>query len=242
MKFKSALKYRLYDSKKPVIIFYLVIVALILLTYISVVSFNTLTGETNGHEITAAIFLFIMGLNSFKESFRFFMQNGVSRRAILLSQLISSLILCLTMSLIDNVILVICENLLTVEGKLEFAGIFKLLFTRQYNAVPAFLLSFLFCFSIYSMASSSGFFITTLYYRLNKGQKTAVSIGVPVALIFAIPALDVYIFKQAISHTVSKIIVFAFKTPFNAIMSGIILSVIFYGFTWLLTRRAVIKD
>lgn len=42
----------------------------------------------------------------------------------------------------------------------------------------------------YFWFSMLGLFITTLYYRMNKGQKIAVSIAVPVFLIFSLDAIN----------------------------------------------------
>lgn len=242
MNIKAALKYRLYESKKSVIIFYLAVAALILLISTTIITIKTTEGKTNCLEIATIVFLLILGLNSFRETFRFFMQNGISRKAIISSQIMCSLILCLAMSLIDNIILVIGKNLLTFGGRLDFIGMLELMYGPQNSAVAAFPVSFLFCFSIYSMVSALGFLITTLYYRMNKGQKIAVSVGVPAALLFVLPAMDKYIFRFAISNVFAKVIRFAFEAPANAVVSGIVLSAAFYGFSWLLARKAVIKD
>lgn len=242
MNIQAALKYRLYDSKKSIIIFYTVILCLLFLLFASTITIDTSTGSANGLETATAFFLFVFGLNSFKEAFRLFMQNGISRRTIYVSQLLTALIVCAGMSFIDNVILLVNKSILAVDKKLSYMGIFEFIYGKQSSDIATTLLSLLFCFSIYSAFLSLGYLITTLYYRMNKGQKVAVSIGVPVLLYVILPLLDLIIFKGALSSAFKELVMIAFGSPAKAILSSIILSVVFSCFSWLLIKRAVIKE
>jgi len=81
MNSKAAVKYRFYDYWKALLIFYIVIAASLVFMFV----FSALTrdnpefrGSVQGLEIASVIFLFVLGLNSFKDVFMMFMQNGIS--------------------------------------------------------------------------------------------------------------------------------------------------------------------
>jgi len=241
MNIKAALKYRLYDSKKPILIYYLAIAGLLLLLFTSFMSIKISSGRVNGMEMASAIFLFVFGMNSFKESFRLFMQNGVSRKTVFVSQLLSALIICATMSLIDNIISFLNKIIFTSD-RFSYTGLIEQIYGKQGSGISMAILSFGFCFSLNLAFLSLGFLITTLYYRMNKGQKIAVSIGVPALLYVILPVLDTILFKKALSDAFGKLFSFAFGSPFASILSCIILSTVFYCFCWPLIKKAVVRD
>lgn len=242
MNIKVALKYRLYDSKKSILVFYLVIASIFALLFISSESFDSLNGTTRGIETASAIFLFVFGLNSFKEVFRIFMQNGISRKTLFKSQLLITLIICAVMSFIDNTILLIGKNILTLNKALSYVGIFEMMFGIQINSIGTILVSILFCFCIYTVFLSFGYLITTLYYRMNKGQKITVSIGVPTLLNVVLPILDAVILGNTLFKAIGKFFIYAFGSPLSSILSSIVFTAIFTCLSWLLVKKAVVKD
>ena len=94
MNLKSAIKYQLYNVKKAVMIFYFVIYVLIILS-------STHFVRISGLEFATIIFIFIVGLNWFKESFKILIQNGVSRLTQYKAMTISAVILATGLSIID---------------------------------------------------------------------------------------------------------------------------------------------
>lgn len=63
-----------------------------------------LQGTTNGLEVSAFIFLFVIGLNTFKENFGMFLQNGVSRKTIFAGKLLSTCAVCAIMAVVLEVL------------------------------------------------------------------------------------------------------------------------------------------
>ncbi len=240
MNIKAALKYRLYDTKKSIIIFYSVIITLLI--FMSAASFFGLNGSANGIEITTAFFLFVLGLNSFKEVFRLFMQNGVSRKTTHVSQILITLIICSIMSLIDNILSLIDKSILTYSNVMSYRGLFQMIYGKDISNVGTFLTSILFCFCLYAVSLSLGYFITTLYYRMNKGQKIAVSISVPALLYIVLPILDYVFFKNNLFRAIGKFFVFVFSSPLSGMLLCLVLTVILTYISWLLIKKAVIKD
>ncbi len=60
--------------------------------------------------------------------------------------------------------------------------------------------SLLFAVAFYLAASMFGYFITVLYYRLNKGGKIAVSVGVPAVVFVALPLVGAFVLNNTINE------------------------------------------
>ena len=80
MNIKSVVKYQILDNRTAILVFYIVVVCVIALFSVSVSDADF--ARIGGFEMAAVIFLFIVGLNSFRETFRMMIQSGVSRRSM----------------------------------------------------------------------------------------------------------------------------------------------------------------
>jgi len=260
MNLKSVYKYQLDNFSKSILIYYLVIACVFGLIFFGIAtSFVTIKMDfaesTNsglnisGFEFASVVFLFVGGLNMFRETFRLSMQNGVSRKSIWSGTALSFLTVGGGMALIDTVTRLVGVNFAS-RYNVEFQGLYDLLCADRsaknsmiQNAFEGFLLNF--CF--YMAALAIGYFITVGYYRMNKIAKIIVSIGVPGFYIFVLPFADVLLFKGALTNAIVKAILFAFggtngDNPYFAMGSGLLVSAIFLGLAYLMVRRAPIKD
>jgi hypothetical protein len=243
---KSAMIYQISEMKKPLLIYYAIIFFLLLASFLTTEVFLHISanGTTiNGIEISSMIFIFVCGLNSFKEPFRMFLQNGLSRKTLFLSYLCSLLPVSGVMAIIDTSIGAIGRSLGSYQSAFHE-------FYRQYfpavgpgQVFVGFALSLL----LYTTSALTGYFITSLYYRMSKGLKLLVSIGVPVLLIIVLPIVDMGYANGAISRGLGEIFLLAsgVKAGYNPLYplgSCIILSSVLAGLTYLLQRRAVIKE
>lgn len=243
---KSAMIYQISEMKKPLLIYYAIIFFLLLASFLTTEVFLHISanGTTiNGIEISSMIFIFVCGLNSFKEPFRMFLQNGLSRKTLFLSYICSLLPVSGVMAIIDTSIGAIGRSLGSYQSAFHE-------FYRQYfpavgpgQVFVGFALSLL----LYTTSALTGYFITSLYYRMSKGLKLLVSIGVPVLLIIVLPIVDMGYANGAISRGLGEIFLLAsgVKAGYNPLYplgSCIILSSVLAGLTYLLQRRAVIKE
>jgi len=245
MNLRAAVKYRLYDNKKAILIFYIVIVCVLAFMFIfSATKRNNpeIQGSIRGLELASAIFLFVLGLNSFKETFRMFMQNGISRKTMLVSHIACTLAICILMAFIDSILSLLSRSITVINSGIYSAGIMEMAYGRHINSIGTFIVSVLLCFFIYIACTAMGFFITTLYYRMNRTQKTAVSIGVPALLFVILPLLDAFLLGGRFFASLGRFIQSAFGSPFMCMLSCMILFGIFTALSWLLVRKAVIKD
>ena len=111
MNLKATYKYQLREYKNSVIIYYLVVV----LVYIFFGVSTSIMEETNfqstgGIELSTVIFLFVIGLNSFKETFLMLLQNGISRRTMFLGRMMTAVTLSFGMMAIDRIFLSIIKS------------------------------------------------------------------------------------------------------------------------------------
>lgn len=252
MYLEKNIKYQLSNHKLSVIIFYLAIFLFMVFFSINVSTFGGEITMMGGLEVATAIFLFILGLNSFRENFRMMVQNGISRRTMFKGFIITSIILSAGMSIINQVWLLAGKALAAPIDNLVFVGAFEQAYGQRYaeNAggfQMAFEGTLLLMFT--SMAVMMfGYFITTMYYRLNKVGKVAVSVAIPVFLFVIFPYLDASLTSGALAQTISRIYLFSLGfhdgnyNPYYAMVTALINFAIFAFLGWLLVRRAVVKD
>lgn len=249
MNIKASYKYQLADHIKSIVIFYGVILAILLLTMVTI----TGTGESSdgslgGMDISTAIFLFVAGLCAFKEPFLMLMQNGVSRKSIFLSRIYTSLTVSLFMALLDKVIYSIGKAIAALNSHFRFSALYEMVYNKTAAHENTFLLQtnilildFLTCVTFVSV----GYLIAILFYRMNKAGKIAIGAGVPVGLFVVLPILDSALFNYSIVSTVTRFVDFAFglstANPYAAMITFAVSSALLWALTWLMLRKAVVK-
>ena len=103
MKLYAITKYQFMESKKSLLIFYGILFSILLLTTSSFTLFGSGTAEVRGTEMASAIFIFVVGLNSFRANFLFSQANGVSRKTQFKGFLLAILLIAGLMAVIDTI-------------------------------------------------------------------------------------------------------------------------------------------
>ena len=255
MKVTAAIKYYLNDFKRPVIIFYGILLLIFVILLVTVAYIGTDNVSMSGPEGASMVLLFVIGLNSFKNPFRLFLQTGVSRRTLFTGFVASLAILSVVMVLLDLGMGWLYSTSMRHES--SFVSRFGALYATN---GAAFLDGLLWSFVSYMAAGMGGYFLTTLYYRMNKPTKLAVSIGVPVLFLTVLPVIDSLYFGGVIYRFFGDVIALANGYPsLKEMISGALArnatanpyySVLFYGviyllaggFGFLLTRSAIAKE
>lgn len=232
MKIKSAYKYQISELKKPVIIYYAIIVAMMAAAAIIMAVFKNsvihIESFDNPYSMATVIFLFVCGLNSFRQQFHMFLANGLSRKTLFLSTLAAFATASVAMAVIDGI--------LDMAASLYLSG----------NLPTQFVDAFVWSVFCYMAAAVTGIFITTAYYRMNKAVKLLVSIGVPVMVFIVIPIVDYTFFNGVITTGFYRFISAATSllgedNPYSMVLVNIFNVAIFSGLSWMLTRRAIVK-
>ena len=254
MKVNAILKFQLNEHKKGIMIYYFVMLCVIILSTGSVLSFQGVEVEFTGLEIATMIFLFVCGLNGFKEAFYLALQNGITRKELFKNRLLMVMILATFMALVDELIL----NLLNVLGSqiqnFPISGLVEMVYGTFFSTASSgmiLLVDIGFKIFLYAFALSVGYFIRIGYYRMNKSQRIAVSVGVPIGLTYVLPFLDTMLYQAGVITTPYSLIVLQglawmlgipSQNPIMAMVSFFALTVIFSGFSWLMLRKAGIKN
>lgn len=255
MSIKSSFIYQMADHKKAVIIYYFIVIAVFTALLVSIgtskISIGTEHGgmRLGGLEIASAIFLFVAGLCGFKENFLMLQQNGISRKALFKSRLLVSLLISAGMAVADSILFIIIRWFCTLAKKgLDFESLFEQIYREKaaaMNPATLYFASLLFEFLLCLFLFAAGYFITIMFYRLDKKGKVAVGAGVPIFLNIALPVFDNYIAGGRIGRAIIGFVNFAFGitecAPLNAYVMCTLLFAVLSGFSWLMIRRATVK-
>ncbi|MCF0147073.1 MAG: hypothetical protein HUJ77_01605 [Clostridium sp.] len=247
MKLKSIVKYNINNLKNSIGIYYLTFITICLASVL-------LSGDGNvkssGIELASVIFLFVAGLNLFKESFYFMKSNNVSRKDFIYGTAISMIPVALFIAIIDIIInriyniFIKCPTLYDMGYAIGRGHWDNSVNWVQSNSIITLFNSILFQASLCLFAISLGFLITIIYYRCNKVMKVIISI-IPVILFNGVGILGAALFPN-LTMNIYKFVQFIFGiNPVNvyaAILTFTVVFMIFIGIARLLTRKAVIKQ
>jgi hypothetical protein len=249
MNLRASYKYQLTENKKPMIIYMSIIVAVTLFLYLATVFTLTVNGvktEFTSMEFASVIFLFVTGLCSFKDSFLMLTQNGVSRKTMFFSSILTFATLSGILTAFGAILLLLVK--LFDNEKILSTGMYETVYYERAASISGFLMnveSIILNFFVLLMALGIGYLITTLFYRLNKAGKIAVGVGVPVFFTMVLPVFDFFVTGGRISYTINQFIDFASgystQNPYAGIISSICVFAIASGLSWLLMRKAVVK-
>ncbi|MBC5627727.1 hypothetical protein H8S20_02360 [Clostridium sp. NSJ-6] len=223
------------DMIKPIIIFYCIVVASLILNLALVNSnIHLMTKEL---ELATAIFLFVCGLNSFKENFYFAQGNNISRKSFVKGVIGSIFPIAIVMSIIDiviNRVVNIFTEMPTIYDMIcgSYASIDLLNNSTawvQDNSILVIFNSVLICFILYCLAYVLGLAISMLYFRCNTIMKILVSvIGIMILNLLS------FVFDTPIFET-------QFGNFYIGLLSDIGIFIFLVGIIFLLVKNAEVK-
>lgn len=256
MNIKASYRYQLADQSKSIFAYYIILLGIFLLLFLSMtVTISTddgsiVSGQFGGMEMATVIFVFIAGLNSFKENFAMLLQHGISRKTLFVGRILTALSVALVMATIDQVLL-LCFRALTMISSdfLSCSSLYEQIYLGEVTGMGSLtnhIASYLFNIFLYLGFMAAGYLITLVFYRLNKAGKVAVGAGVPVSVFIVLPIFDYSVTGGKISAAIFKFIDFAFgistHQPVNAMITCTIAFILFSGLSWLLVRRVDVKE
>lgn len=246
MNLKAAAKYQIKDSLKSIGIFYLVTVLVIAFFGLMTIANPSSVLESGGSvEWSAMIFLFILGLNSFKEPFLMMLQNSTSRKTMFITRLMATGVISVAMAVINRVVVVLVRVISNASERFDTGGLYEMLYEQRVATLGGFQLhleAILAMAVLYAAAIIAGYFITAAYYRMNKLWKMVVSIGVPVTLFVLLPLLEDTVLDGKISAAIQRMIAaLGPPNPYRLILVCLLLTGAGTALSWLLVRKAVEK-
>lgn len=247
MKIKSIIKYNISSLKNSIAIYYTIFITVCLASIFLSRNANI---SSSGTEISSGIFLFVAGLNLFKENFYFMKSNNVSRKDFLYGTALSMIPVVISMSIIDIIINRIynifmkCPTIYDMAyGNIGNGKWYHSFDWVQSNSIITLFNTFVLQATICLATISLGFLITIIYYKCNKFMKVVVSI-VPVAIIILLNVLVTV--NPNINSRMGKVIATIFglniRNSYVAVLTFIISFIVFISVSRLLTRKAIIKQ
>jgi len=237
MKLQSTIKYQVSETIKPILIFYTILLALL---FIPTLLRGTI--EFRGTELATAIFIFVIGLNSFRSSFLFAQANGVSKRTQFKAFILSILTISMILALVDTAYTNLFASILPVSS------LFSMIYGQGYilSLSPVALLSInlIWNFLMYGMCAMLGYFVNLVYYRSGLIMKLIVSIVPPIFVIVVLPymALINPVYSQGIQRF-AALALGLYNSPnptWSMLTFGLFFTVFSLG-SFMLMRRAPIK-
>jgi hypothetical protein len=230
-------KYQLHDFKKGLMIYYSIILTIALfMIYLYTNVVRPAGGEMmnfSGFGFSAAIFLFVAGLNGFKINFKFMQANNISRKRFYMAMIITLITAAAFMAVVDVAINHIFKLFMPYNGLYE--GLYK---------NDSFIGDFIWSFALFTLVGNAGWFITMLYYKCGTLMKTVISLA-PVLLVFILVLID-----RLVEGAVAKGIVefltwslgFTTNNSYLAAMNFLIGAAGEIALSYLLIRRISIRD
>jgi len=240
-------KYNVKNSIKSIIIYYCIIISII----VGMALMNKFSGGygyTSGTETSSIIFLFVLGLNFFKENFYFAQANNISRVEYFKAAAIAILQIGLSMAILD----VIINRIYNIFGinptmyDMIYNRFFSLDTNRelwiQSNSMQTLFGTVSLLFALYIVALAIGMFITLIYYKCNKIMKLVVSLG-PIAIIAILVNISKNYpkFSEEAVTFIGNILGLSTSNAYMAVITFICMFTIIMSFVYLLVRKAVVK-
>lgn len=245
MKYLNIAKYRLFDMKDSIIIYYIIMLIIQLGKCIIIIR-NKDVIILPEIFISTAIFLFVAGLNSFKPQLKFLCQNGFTRQNIHFG-FVAVLPFSILIAVIDYAVysIQLFADFLSSQNSVHITNYNPFEFHGEFSAAQAVLITLISSALLYAAALSLGYMISALFYRLNKIGKILVAVAVPAAITFT-AAMESIAGLEGIMYYFIKSVFFG--SPYDTRYSGhfiivLILSIILcLSASRLLIRKAIIKE
>lgn len=244
MKLKQSFRYQLADYKAAILVYYCAMLGLLALFLVSAVVGSGVSVRFSGLSGFSCIFLFICGLCSLHDNLPMHLQHGVGRKTMFQARLLVTVAVSAFMAVVDTLLSVLL-NLLSTPFFGDSASLFQQAYGRAYyfGAVGDVLMSLVFAFVLFLLASSLGYFIITLFYRLTKPLR--ITLGVAIAFLplgqVLVKLADEVLFQNALARLAEHVIwPLQDKIDSSVFLTmgwWLIAAAALSGVTWLILRR-----
>lgn len=199
MRLKQAFKYQLFSSLKAVGIYYGIMITIRLaMVMIFIISGNE-KSTMSAIETNSMVFMGFLGVYSIIEDFKFFLQNGYSRKSLIKLYTCQFLIIGAIISVIEIILAIACASVMNYSS----------LFTQLYGS-QSLMMQFLWLWGIYGIIGAVALLITIIYYRLSKYARIILLMAVPIALMTLVPAIDYYLMDGVVMSAIYDFILYFF--------------------------------
>lgn len=231
MRLKQAFKYQICSSLKAVGIYYSIMIAIRLaMVVIFVLSGNQKT-NMSAMESNSMIFMGFLGVYSILEDFKFFLQNGYSRKSLIKLYTCQFLAIGAIISVVEIILAVLCANVM------NYSSLFVQIYGSQSQVIQ-----FLWLWGMYCIIGAVSLLFTVINYRLSKFSRIIVFIAIPIALVTLAPIIDHYLMHGVVMSALFDIMLhfFGLYGSVNIVAPIINFTIVFIitcGLTYLAIRK-----
>ncbi len=243
MKIGQFTKWNFKNGFIGMMVFYAVYLGVISILNIILTMQFGIGDETVSTTISAGIYFFVIGIVYSHHNMRVGLANSISRKSIFNGTILAALLLSILAAIINFAAGRII-TLLNTQSVTLYEWLSSSMYLNQPSNGVIYILAYLLNGIVTSLlAFLTGWFIGSAYYRMNRGLKIAVSIGVPALLFIGLPILSAQssAFSAALSTIFKTILNFVTLSPFYLTLFLLALCVVFTLLSWLLLRRAPVK-
>lgn len=195
MNLSSSVKYQWYQYKRPLRIFYSILVLSLLAIVAINMSQNELGMRVHGIEICSCIFLLILVMSNFRTSFHFSLVNGVSRKTMFKSHMMIMFIIAAIMASVDTFISTVYSQFVS------YGPVFLLIYGERYDMTAPMdavvsisgqmiLEQFVWLFCLYIFIQAIGYSIRLLYYKISRKWSLIITFAVITTILYIFPLID----------------------------------------------------
>ena len=219
--FAAAFRYYIHDYRKAVIVFYGVMLAVYALVGVGATFTMEMNGKysISGTEVATQIMFFVFGTVSLREALRFFCQLGVGRKTLCKSNVAAILCMAAVCSVLDHAYTLLLTQPLNQGNS---GSPFALLYNGgQAITLGQLPLSLLWNFGLNLLTFFTGFCIAGMFYRLEKGGRIALAVGVPALLLIILPSVDHFMLGGGLTAASTGLVEFVLGLGQGGALQGV---------------------
>lgn len=236
MRLQNALKYQIKSSGKAVGIYYGMILAIrFAFLFMAIYIIKDDQYHMSGLEANTAVFMSVVSMCWLTDDFRFFIQNGYSRKSMIKVNVVTMVLTALALSTLDIVMAQFTNQIIPYESMMS-----------QLYGDQSWILQWVLLFIFYMAIGMVSYVLTLLFKRMSKQRRILVFLMIPTILILMIPTLDSFVFDHAISTFLIKNLMkimglyqgIHIVTP---MISFTIITMVAIAFSYILIRRVEVN-
>lgn len=243
MSLKSAFQYHMAQTIRPIRNYYIVIAVLTLLFAWLGLYFEQ--SERATPSVTFAI-VFFLGVLSFGNVLKMFMQNGISRKTLYYSMLLRVGVVAFGMTGIDTLIAWVNERSAFIGGDI-FATAYGSAFSGD-DKILSVVVGCLWYALLYALVMMFASFFGVALYRVSRAVRMSIYFGVPMLLFIVLPILDSFTDFGVFSKIQDGILWlgglsnFFDPNPYHAMGSFFVGFLLFAGLLYFVIRHVVVRE
>lgn len=226
----SVAKLKLFEGLRAMGIFYSISILFVFVMWYLSVKYNNVSYNSDSATL---VFLFVLGLNGFKDSFKLSSANGVSRKRYFRESLLALAAIAALAALIESVLPLISQSFTRHE----------MLYVTIYRNT-GFIAACTWTFALYYFVLMAGWLINLIYYRSGSLMKIVFSLS-PVFVTLLLIGLNKLVGGNvfiAIGNFISFYWGITDSNSYVAVLNLLATSLLFSGLIVLLLRRAPVKE